>query len=408
MNVLVFNCGSSSLKYSLLEMPSERVVARGEAQRVGPKTAEPARIVHTCGGRTETVVVEMATHAEAFEQVMRLLREHGAIRVDAFAHRVVHGGARFETSCVLDDAASAALDEVADLAPIHNPPALALIRACTRALPSVPQVLVFDTSYHATIPEAARTYALPASVRSALGLRKYGFHGVSHKYVATQAAALLGRPLDGLNLVSCHLGTGGASLCAIVGGRSVDNTMGYTPLQGLIMSTRCGDLDPAVALQLIARHGGDHAAVERILNQKSGVLGLSGFSADIRDVAASRDSGALDIAAQSYLWRIRKYLGAYLIAAAPVDAVLFTDTVGENVPLVRAGVCGGLDAFGIDLDEAANAALTELPRDVATRSSRVRVLVIATNEELAIAREACGVLGEHTRSSSKEALSCAS
>jgi acetate kinase len=408
MNVLVFNCGSSSLKYALLEMPSERFLARGEAQRVGPKTSEPSRLVHSHDGRTETVLGDMPDHAAAFNQVMRLIDQGSAGRVDAIAHRVVHGGSHFDASTLLDEEADAALDEVSDLAPIHNPPALALIRKCRSAQPTLPEVLVFDTSFHTTIPDAAKTYALPAKLRQSLGLRKYGFHGISHKYVATQAALLLGRPLSELNLVSCHLGTGGASLCAIVGGRSVDNTMGYTPLQGLIMSTRCGDLDPAVALQLVARHGGDHEAVERILNKKSGVLGLSGFSADIRDVAAAGGAGPLDIATQSYLWRIRKYLGAYLTAAAPVGAIIFTDTVGENVPFVRSAVCGGLTEFGIDVDEASNYTLTKLPADIATAQGRVRVLVIATNEELAIAREAWGVLHKKAPIRAEESVSCVS
>jgi acetate kinase len=402
MNVLALNCGSSSLKYSVLAMPEEREIARGEAQRVGPKTAEPARIVHRREGRTETVFVDMPDHDAAFAQVSRLL-DRDRIAPDAIAHRVVHGGARFDRNGVLDREAEAALDQVADLAPIHNPPAIALIHGCARSRPALPEVLVFDTSFHATIPPAARTYALEADLAASLGLRKYGFHGISHQYVASQAAAFLGRPLADLNLVSCHLGSGGASLCAIAGGESIDNTMGYTPLQGLIMSTRCGDLDPAVTLGLVARHAGSREAVETVLNHKSGVLGLSGFSADIRDVAKR----GFDTAAETYLWRIRKYLGAYLVAAAPVDAVVFTDTVGETVPLVRAVVCGGLGAFGLEIDPVKNAA-PELPADIATASSRVRVLVVATNEELAIAREAWRVLHRRPSTSPKEATPCAS
>jgi acetate kinase len=225
-----------------------------------------------------------------------------------------------------------------------------------------------------------------------LGLRKFGFHGISHRYVVTQAAALLGRPLETLNAVSCHLGSGGASLCAVVGGRSVDNTMGYSPLAGLIMSTRCGDLDPAVTLQLVAQEQGDLARVEDLLNNRCGVLGLSESSADIRDVLPSDAKGrSLNKTAEGYLWRIRKYLGAYLTVAAPADAVVFTDTVGETVPFVRAGACSGLEAFGVILDPDANAAASTaaaLPADVAVANSPVRVLVIATNEELAMAREA--------------------
>jgi acetate kinase len=248
-------------------------------------------------------------------------------------------------------------------------------------------MLVFDTSFHRTIPERAHTYALPAQMRHDLGLRKYGFHGISHEYVASEAAKMLNRPLSQLNLVTCHLGSGGASLCAIRGGQSVDNTMGFSPLQGLIMSTRCGDLDPAVTLQLVARGEGDHAAVETVLNKGSGVLGLSGFSADIRDVvAASLRDNDYDCATQVYLWRLRKYLGAYLTVAAPVGAVVFTDTIGEGVPAVRWAACSGLEVFGLQLDAHANDTATLLPTDIASPDSSIRAFVIRTNEELAIAR----------------------
>lgn len=394
-HVLVFNCGSSSLKYSLLEMPGERELTRGEAQRVGPVTAEPARILHRRDGVLETVFRPMPSHVAAYDAVMELFARDGLPRPDGIGHRLVHGGRQFAGAASLyTPEADRALDAVATLAPIHNPPAIQLVRGCRERAPDLPQVLVFDTSFHATIDAAARTYALPRALREGLGIRKYGFHGISHQYVVTEAARLLGLPLGDLNAVSCHLGSGGASLCAVVRGRSVDNTMGYSPLQGLVMSTRCGDLDPALTLQLIARAGGDAGEVERRLNHRSGVLGLSDRTADIRDVLADYGAGGtLDAVGQAYLWRQRKYLGAYLTLAAPARAVIFTDTIGETVPAVRAALCAGLEAFGVELDDAANREARELPVDVARRRSRVRLLVIATNEELAIARTTAAVLG---------------
>ena len=391
MRVLVLNCGSSSLKFRLIEMPVESEIAGGEAQRIGPTTAEPSRIVYRVRGREQSDPVDMRDHAEAFEQVMRRLTARAGLSPDAVGHRVVHGGPLFTHPTVLDRAAVARLDEVRDMAPLHNPPAMALIHSCTRRYPDLPQVAVFDTAFHATIPEHARTYALPAELREDMGLRKYGFHGTSHRYVAEEAARLLGRPLERLNAVSCHLGSGGASLCAIVKGRSVDNTMGYTPLQGLMMSTRSGDLDPAIVMDMLARSMGDAATVEEHLNKRSGVLGVSGISGDVRDVFAAMADGRCDAerptrAAEAYLWRIRKYLGAYLTVVGRPDAVIFTDTIGETSPYVRWAACADMGAFGLRIDEARNRRAADLPVDVAADDSRVRILVIHTNEELAIAR----------------------
>jgi acetate kinase len=292
---------------------------------------------------------------------------------------------------VVDDAVVAGLESVARLAPIHNPPATALLKACRARNPELPEVCVFDTSFHATIPDYARTYPLPARVREGLGIRKYGFHGTSHQFVAEEAAKFLGKPFAELNAVSCHLGSGGSSLCAIVKGKSVDNTMGFSPLQGLVMSTRCGDLDPAVTMRLLAAAQGDAGAVERLLNRKSGVLGLSGASADIRDVLAGIGGASrerMGVTEQVYLWRMRKYLGAYLAVVGEPDAIIFTDTIGETVPAVRLSVCSGLEAFGVRIDAARNANVTRYPCDVAAADSLVRLLVILTNEELAIARRA--------------------
>ncbi len=397
MNVLVLNCGSSSLKYRLLAMPEARELAGGEAQRVGPRTAEPARIFHNQDGKKTVHTAEMPDHATAFDEVLKLLAQTGAPKLDALGHRLVHGGARFAGSAIVDAAALRDLQAIQKLAPLHNPPATALIAACRERYPDLPQVAVFDTAYHASIPDYAATYALPAKLTAKLGIRKYGFHGTSHEFVVEEAAKFLGRPLDQFSAVSCHLGSGGASLCAVVNGRSVDNTMGFSPLQGLVMSTRCGDLDPSAALRLLIAAQGNPGAVEKTLNKTSGVLGLSGVSADIRDVLAATAGGAaadarLQATSQVYLWRLRKYLGAYLATVGRADAIIFTDTIGETLPAVRAAVCADMECFGVRMDFERNAAGLPLPCDVATADSPTRILVVATNEELAIARRTYATL----------------
>ncbi|VGO19935.1 acetate/propionate family kinase [Pontiella sulfatireligans] len=388
MNVLVFNCGSSSLKYRLIAFPSEAEMAAGEAQRVGPATAEPARIYHrTAGCEQQVHYADMPNHGAAFKEVMQLLKAAG-LEPDALGHRTVHGGALFTQPARMDQEAIKRLEGLNDLAPLHNPPTLNLMHSCTQQYPELPQVAVFDTAFHATIPDYAYTYAIPEKLRSRHGLRKYGFHGTSHQFVVEEAARMMERPLAGFSTVSCHLGSGGASLCAVKNGRSVDNTMGYSPLQGLIMSTRCGDIDPALTLSLLTSMHGKEEAVEQVLNRQSGVLGLSGGSGDIRDILADAetDESARDTTS-AYTWRIRKYLGAYLAVVGQADAVIFTDTVGEQVAAVREMVCRGLGCFGLKIDPEKNRAVSALPCDVAATDSRVRILVIQTNEELAIARQ---------------------
>ncbi len=400
MNILVFNCGSSSLKYRLLAMPAAVELAGGEAQRVGPPTTKPSVILYKVGQQKFTKQVPMANHAAAFAEVMTLLRENAGLQPDAVGHRLVHGGTYFRDPTVVNARVMARLEEIRDLAPLHNPPAMALMYACREQYPDLPQVAVFDTAFHGTIPEHAYTYALPRQLGRELGVRKYGFHGTSHQFVMEEAAAFLKKPVAAFNAVSCHLGSGGASLCAIVNGRSVDNTMGYSPLQGLMMNTRCGDLDPALAMQLLAHAHGDSRQVSALLNNQSGVLGMSGFTADIRDVLAQRtqtqDANArLHQTEQVYTWRLRKYLGAYLAVVGRADAVIFTDTIGETVPQVRWAMCAGMEAFGLKLDQARNAGLTAYPSDIATHDSPVRLLVVLTNEELAIARRTFLRLTDH-------------
>jgi acetate kinase len=395
MRIIVFNCGSSSLKYRLINMPGETELAAGEAERVGPKTALPGCIHHQAWGQKEDHTLDMPDHGAAFTAVMKLLERDSRLVPEAIGHRMVHGGAIFKDHVIVDEAAFAHLEEVQDLAPIHNPPALRLLAACRQLYPKLPETVVFDTAFHSTIPPAARTYALPAKLARTHGFRKYGFHGTSHQYVAQEAAELLGIPMPELRAVSCHLGSGGASLCAIVNGKSVDNTMGYSPLQGLVMSTRSGDLDPAIALGLVARAQGDSRAVESMLNRRSGLLGLSGVSADIRDLFAPADGApdeTIGRAAQVYLWRIRKYLGAYLLVTERPHCIIFTDTIGEKLPAVRWAVTAGLEALGVVLDPVKNTAGLPLPVDLAAAASRVRILAIATNEEVAIARASFALL----------------
>jgi acetate kinase len=390
MNIMVLNCGSSSLKYRLIEMPSQKELAAGEARNVGPPTASPPCIVHHSGEETKTLTVSLPDHGKAFQEVMNILLEDKGLSPQALGHRMVHGGNLFNDPVVIRGDVLDRLESISHLAPLHNPPAVALIGACRELYPELPQVAVFDTAFHSSIPDYARTYALPENLRVGQGIRKYGFHGTSHQYVAGEAARLLGIPFEKLNAVSCHLGSGGASLCAIVGGKSVDNTMGYSPLQGLVMSTRSGDLDPALVLKLLARSGGNGHELEKTLNKRSGVLGLSGDSAEIRDVFSSMAKPGLqdqrkNITEQIYLWRIRKYLGAYLAAVGSAEAVIFTDSIGETVPLVRRRVCANMESFGLVIDNEKNENPGDLPSDVAAQESRIRVLVIKTNEELAIA-----------------------
>lgn len=416
MKILTLNCGSSSLKYRLIELPGERELAAGEAQRVGPPTAEPSQIVYRRGGKSGELKVPMRDHAEAFGEIMKLLGAPQAdgragsnsdaskspsspqedMTPDALGHRLVHGGSLFSGHILATPEIVARLDKTRGLAPLHNPPAIDLIKACQQRYPHLPQAVVFDTAYHSTIPGYAYNYALPRGLAKRLGIRKYGFHGTSHQFVASEAARMLGKDLDQLNAVSCHLGSGGASLCAIVGGKSMDNTMGFSPLQGLIMSTRCGDLDPAAAMRLLSMLVGDDDAVEALLNRRSGVLGMSGASADIRDVLAKAGkdgpNSRMDLTRQVYLWRIRKYLGSYLTAAAPAHAIIFTDTIGETLPEVRWSVCSDLECFGVKIDSQRNNLINRYPADVATDDSPVRILVILTNEELAIARVTYGLL----------------
>ncbi len=391
MNLFVLNCGSSSLKYKMFSFPSGEELFGGEVQRIGSKTAEQPRIIHRKLGSENTRFVDAMSYKDALREVIKLARDESGFPPDAIAHRLVQGGKDFPTSAVISRNDFSALDGIADLAPVHNPPVVALIKECDLLYPDIPQAIVLDTAFHSTIPDYAAAYAIPEKLRRELGIRKYGFHGISHEYVAEETARFLHIPSPELKAISCHLGSGGASLCAIVDGKSVDNSMGFSPLQGLVMSTRCGDLDQAVILKMLAYSEGDSGKVSNILNKRSGVLGLSGISGDIRDVINraletedERARRTLDV----YIWRVRKYLSSYLAVVGLPQAVIFTDTIGESIPYVREAVCLGMEYFGLRIDEWKNRNILTYPADVSASGSRSRIVVVKTNEEKAIARKA--------------------
>ena len=369
--ILVLNCGSSSIKYRLFD-GDLRVLDRGLIERIGEPDGP-------------------ASHADALRDTA------GRLRLDspdlrAIGHRVVHGGARFVRPTLLTGDVLAAIEELTPLAPLHNPPNLAGIAVTRRLRPEVPQVAVFDTAFHATLPPAAYTYALDAELAARLRIRRYGFHGTSHAYVSRQAATLLNRPLETVNSIVLHLGNG-ASACAVQGGRSVETSMGMTPLEGLVMGTRTGDLDPAVVLHL-ERHAGLPAdEVDRTLNRRGGLLGLSGDN-DMREVLSRRAAGdpAAVLAFDVYCHRIRKYVGAYAAVLGRLDAVAFTGGVGENAAPVRAATLDGLDLLGIAVDPARNSAASRDRRLISPDGAKVAVCVIPTDEELEIARETLGVV----------------
>lgn len=405
MIVLVVNCGSSSLKYQVFNMDTRTTLADGLADRVAVSAGTGAVLrQRPAGGDPYVVEHPMPDHSTAMSFVLEALIHpaHGVIgslrEIGAVGHRVVHGGERFSQSVLIDDEVMEAIEECAELAPLHNPANLQGIRACMQALPGVPQVAVFDTAFHQTMPPQAYLYGLPYEYYQSKGIRRYGFHGTSHRYVAEKATQWLERekglrPQD-QRIVTCHLGNG-ASMAAVKGGRSVDTTMGMTPLEGLLMGTRCGDLDPAIVTFLIEEMSLDARDVDSILNKKSGLLGLSGISSDMRDVkaAAFPDTGSPDPRARAawdvFCYRIRKYIGAYAAALGGLDAVVFTAGIGENEAGVRRDAVAGLEFLGLRINHERNDNLDRQAEvsDISQPGSTVSVLVIPTDEELMIARD---------------------
>jgi len=392
MYVLVINAGSSSLKYQLLDMSNESAIAKGICERIGID----GRLVHETEKGKHTADSAMSDHAAAMAIVIDTLldAEHGVLKskdeIKAVGHRVVHGGETFTDSVIITDEVEKAIEAVSDLAPLHNPPNLTGIRACKQHMPNVPQVAVFDTAFHQTMPEKAYLYAICYDLYKKHKIRRYGFHGTSHKYVSMCAADMLKR--KDLKLVTCHLGNG-VSLCAVDGGVSVDTSMGMTPLEGLAMGTRSGDIDPAVVQYIMEKENISAQEAGDLLNKKSGVLGISGVSSDFRDLSAAanegnkRASAAMDV----FAYRVAGYIGRYAACMNGLDAVIFTAGIGENDSGIREKVCSYLSWFGVDIDPALNSKRGQA-LDISKPDAKVRVLVIPTNEELVIARDTKSIL----------------
>ena len=390
--MLVINCGSSSLKFQLIDAESEQCLAKGICERIG---IDGSMITYAReGGEKERKVTPMPDHTEAIRLVLEALTnpKTGVVasleEIGAVGHRVVHGGEKFAQSVVLDQEVLAAVEECNDLAPLHNPANLIGIEACRKLMPDTPMVGVFDTAFHQTMPEEAYMYGLPYEYYQKYKVRRYGFHGTSHSYVSKRAAEVLGRPYEDLKIIVCHLGNG-ASISAVKNGRCVDTSMGLTPLEGLMMGTRSGDLDPAIIEFLANKEERNIGEVMAVLNKKSGVLGLSdNLSSDFRDLEDGYNAGDPNAvrAMKAYCYRVAKYIGSYVAAMNGVDVICFTAGIGENAPLVRTAVCEYLGYLGVELDQEANG---KRGQDIAitTPESRTTVMVIPTNEELAIARE---------------------
>lgn len=392
MKVLVINAGSSSLKYQFLESETGEVLAKGGAERIG---LDNACIIHARFDEEKVRIDEdLPNHKDAVEKVLEILTssEHGVIHsmmeIDAVGHRVVHGGEKFSSSVIITPSVKSAIRVCSSLAPLHNPANMIGIEACEAAMPGVPQVAVFDTAFHQTMPPEAYMYALPYEIYEEYRIRRYGFHGTSHRYVAERAAAMLGKPLEELKIVTCHLGNG-SSIAAVKNGMSIDTSMGLTPLAGICMGTRCGDIDPAIVTILMEKEGLDMKGVDSLMNKKSGVHGVSGVSSDFRDLyKASREGNErATMALDMFIYQCKKFIGAYAAAMNGLDAVVFTAGIGENTPELRESVSEGLSYLGLHLDPKKNDGLRGKEADVSAEGSVVRVLVIPTNEELAIARE---------------------
>ncbi len=390
MNILVLNCGSSSLKYQLINSDTEDVLAKGLCERIGID----GRLKHEpTGGEKFVSENPLPDHTAAVQAVIDALldTEHGVIKsvseIHAVGHRVVHGGEYFAGSVLINDDVKKALEVCSDLAPLHNPANLIGIAACETLMPGIPQVGVFDTAFHQTMPEKAYLYAIPYKYYEKYKIRKYGFHGTSHKYVSLECAKMMDMPIEELKIITCHLGNGG-SICAVRNGISVDTSMGFTPLDGIAMGTRSGSVDPAAVLYLMKKEGLSVDEMDRILNKESGVLGISGVSSDFRDIEAAENEGneRAATALDTFSYRVAKTIGEYVACMKGVDAIVFTAGLGENSATTRQVICDYLRYLGIHLDSYKNS-LRGQAVEITTKQSRVPVFVIPTNEELMIARD---------------------
>jgi len=391
MKVLVINCGSSSLKYQVLDMDTEALLCKGLVERIG---IDGSVINHEKTGMDKFVLeAPMKDHKDAIAHVLDALTDagHGVVKnmaeIGAVGHRVVHGGEKFAESVLLTDEVIDVIKECSDLAPLHNPANLQGIEACRALMPDTPMVGVFDTSFHQTMPPAAYIYSLPYEYYTRYGIRRYGFHGTSHRFVSARAAKMLGKDIKDLRIITCHLGNG-ASLAAVKGGKVLDTSMGFTPLAGLIMGTRCGDIDPAIIAYVAGKENKSVAEMDKVMNKESGVYGLSGVSSDFRDIEAAADAGnkRAELALKAYVHRVKAYIGAYIAEMGGVDAIVFTAGLGENSKVMRKDICAGMEELGIKICDERNDVRGKETL-ISADDSKVAVLLIPTNEEVMIARD---------------------
>ncbi|EMS69753.1 acetate/propionate family kinase [Ruminiclostridium cellobioparum] len=396
MKVLVINAGSSSLKYQLIDMTNEAVLAKGLCDRIGIENS----FIKQSKGDEEAVVISkvLKNHKDAIAAVIAALTDEkiGVIKsmseISAVGHRIVHGGEKFNSSAVINEKVMDAVRECIDIAPLHNPPNIVGIEACQQIMPDVPMVGVFDTTFHSTMPDYAYLYAIPYELYEKYGIRKYGFHGTSHKYVSERAADLLGKPLSELKIITCHLGNG-SSICAVDKGKSVDTSMGFTPLQGLAMGTRSGTIDPEVVTYLMEKEDLTVKGISTLLNKKSGVLGVSGVSSDFRDLHTAAEEGnkRAQLALEIFAYGVKKFIGEYIAVMNGVDAIVFTAGIGENNSTIRTQILDNMDFLGIKIDPDKNK-IRGQEIDISAPGATVKTFVIPTNEELAIARETVRLL----------------
>ncbi|WP_312521119.1 acetate kinase [Anaerospora sp.] len=397
MKVLVVNCGSSSIKYQLFNMSDESVLAKGLVERIG---LEGAVLTHQPAGKDKVVITgDISNHSVGIKLVLEALTDanHGVIasmkEIVAVGHRVVHGGEKFADSVLITPDVMRALEECIEMAPLHNPPNILGINACAELMPGVPQVGVFDTAFHQTMPKAAFLYGLPYEAYEKYGVRRYGFHGTSHKYVSQRAAEMMGQHMSNLRIITCHLGNG-SSLAAIKYGKAIDTSMGFTPLEGLVMGTRCGEIDPAIIPFLMKKEGMTPDQMDEYLNKKSGVLGISGVSSDFRDIedAAGEGNERAQLALDVFAYKVRKYVGGYVASMGGVDAIVFTAGLGENSIEMRDKICNGLEYLGTRIDHAKNNVRGKA-QEISVDGAKVKIFVIPTNEELVIARDTKAICG---------------
>lgn len=396
MNILVVNCGSSSLGFKVYQTTGSddsKVILAGKARNVATQTKTQPRIEWSQDGGMQSRECPLPSHQAAAREMLTILREN-KIHPDAVGHRFVHGGELFNATTRVDARSLGGLTQVLPLAPIHNPNSFSAIQVCLEELPGVAEFVVFDTAFHASLPVEASTYALPRDLADRYGLRKYGFHGLSYQYVSTRAAALLEQPLEQIKLIMCHLGTGGSSVCAFANGHSMETSMGFSPLAGLVMSTRCGDIDAEVALELV-RRGMPADEVSSVLNNQSGLIGLSGYSSNLAEIIEAAEAGdeACRIAYEVYARRLKLYLGAYTYLLNGADGIVFTDDIGVTSWKLREKVCSGADRLGIRLDAVLNRrAIDYHPAFIQSMQSSVKILVLPTDEEQVILEEVLRML----------------